>query len=218
MSTLTINIAEQNREIINNVNEFVQGCVDSGGNIDPIIENLTMLKGLTEKTGISLAWMLYKTKRLWHQFDVGDNFEDTMVARTGLNPTTVKRYIRVAELIDNCPPDHQDALIDKGIGKLIPAANALSQGYDFKDETWAELAETDKDDLADYVSQNIKGGSGTRSNGLKITMDRDGSLWAFDGQDNRHFIGSLEVGVAESEPVVDKAINRIVSNSNIVRR
>ena len=60
-------------------------------------------------------------------------------------------------------------------------------------------------------------GKERRSNSLRIWLDDHGSLFAYGGDDEeRKFIGSLEVD--DDDPVVQKAINRIINSTNILQR
>jgi len=165
--------------------------------------------------GISLSKMLYDLQTNWNTFDYGDDFIETTHTRTGLHRHTVERYVNVWKMFLIAPKNIVRDLQQHNIKALIPISNALSEGCEIDQDTWEELADApDYNSVARIVREKVKGVEG-RSNRLTLYMDDNGSIHA--GTPNEYvFVGSLEV--ADDSETVQKAIQRIISNSGIMRR
>lgn len=214
MSDLIINVDPgfKVQELFHNVQSLVNDCAKTQ-DLDHLVHNMIGLKNAHERSGVALAWMWYKLKSVWHLFDIGDTFEDTVSARTGYNVEVIRRYVRVAEMLDSAPDTVAEQLADKGIKALIPIGNAYA-GYDLTDQNWNDLAQTDPVDIPGYIRDEIKH-SEPRKGSIRIWMDRTGSLWVYAGDEERRFVGSLELDVAKEEPSVKKAIERIINSAGI---
>jgi len=171
---------------------------------------------IAKLSGRSLATMLYKLKVHWNIFEVAETFEELAYPKIGLHPHTIERYVKVAEMFEThaIPAELEEQIKQRNMGELIPIANAVAQGYEFDAEDWKDLADSPDFSTISKKVRDIKG-QPPRKSSLTIMIDSMGSLWAMDTVD-REFIGSLEI--ENDEPLVKKAINRIIDNAGVMRQ
>lgn len=164
-------------------------------------------------SGLGLSRALFRLYSDWEQFDTGDNFTDTVSSYLGLCQQTVDNYIQVAMMLQVAP--NREDLEQKNIRDLIPIAKAISQGYEIEDGQWTKLAEAeDFASISQIVRDEIKEAA-PRKSGLQLSIDRDGSIWAFV-QSERYFVGSLEL--KDDSSVIQKACARIITSAGILKQ
>ena len=170
------------------------------------------LINIAKISGKALARMLYTLKTHWDVFDTLETFEDYAYPKLGLDPHTVTRYIKVEEMLRSLPEGVDPNLTQRPIGQLIPIANAVAQGYEFDSEDWKRFSQAPTEREIRKEILDITGKE-PRKSGVTIYMDKSGSLWA-QNVDERKFIGSLEV--QDDDPLIRKAINRIVDRTGVM--
>jgi len=168
---------------------------------------------IAKVSGKALAKMLYTLKRGWDMFEITDTFEEYAYPRLGLHVHTIDRYIKVEEMLRTLPEEAQ-SIKDRPIGQLIPIANAVAQGYELNDEDWKRLDQAPTERDVRKAIQEITDKE-PRKSGLTIYMDRQGSLWAQTTTEHK-FIGSLEI--KDDDPIVQKAITRIVDRTGVMKQ
>jgi hypothetical protein len=183
------------------------------GNLDNAIKASNSLGMIEEISGKAKAKLWHGWQRWWSETGQdekrNDTFEDMMEAETGNKAVTVKRYVNVWKYVDECiiPKDVQE----RPMRDLIPIATALSQGYEFEKDDWKKLARaSNSSEVLEIV--RTKKGSEPRKSGIQITLDRQGSLWAWK-ENKKYYVGVLEVN--DTNEVVKKAIQRITDSSGI---
>lgn len=183
---------------------------------DQAFELCNILVNIQRYSGLTLAKVLWTIQQHWQDFGIEDDFYDNAALRIDMHRDNIERYVRVHEMLTkHAPQEILNQLQDHNIRDLIPIANAVHQGYEIEEATWNKLANADtSQEISSIVREDVKGAD-PRSNSITIRMDRDGSLWAFR-QEQRYFVGSLEV--SDEEETIQKAINRIVSNSGIMKQ
>ena len=168
-----------------------------------------------KRRGLALAKALAKIEDNWDAYNIGDNFLDTTYMYLGIHRHTVERYCKIWRLFSYVPDKYLEDVQQMGIKSIIPIANAVSQGYELDEDDWEEvLSDSSFANVNKYIREEVKGKE-PRKSGLSLSLDREGSLWAY-AEDKHFFIGSLEV--VDDEPIVKKAIQRIVNNSGILER
>lgn len=170
------------------------------------------MKQGVEKHGRAMIMALGIIEENWASFGIDADFVDYTFEKSGLHRHSIERYVKVYKAYKKHP-----ALINKVLAAAMPIANKIAQGYEFEEDTWQKL-----DNAPDYQSvaevlSDFTGGKGERSNRLNLWMDRSGALWAYTKDDQRFFVGSLEVAVAKENPVIEKAIERITKNSGVLK-
>lgn len=184
--------------------------------ISIIVAPLQAMVRMAKMNGLGLACGLYFIKQHWSDYEIDDEFEDYTFVELGLHRHTIDRYVDVWAMYDTkaMPDEIAPRIMQQNIKSQIPIAKAVAQGYEIDDATWEDLADaTDYSEVAKIVRE-VKGKE-PRKGSLQLFLDRDGTLHAIsDGL--MYDIGYLSIW--EDEPVVGKAVDRIVSNSGILRR
>jgi len=187
------------------------------GSAEIILANLQEIVKAKTLSGILFSKYIYQLYIHWDKFieSESDDLSNYLYAMLGTSPHTTERYIKVQMLIENAPEEYKDRANDTPIGRLIPAAHAESQGYELEAEDWEKILTLENDKAAnDYIRETVKGKE-PRKHGIRIWMDRRGSLWAFQ-EDQRIFIGSLEI--ENDDELVQKAVERIVKQTGITKQ
>lgn len=176
-------------------------------------ENLVKI---AKVTGKALATMLYKVKRHWDIFETTETFEEMVYPRIGLHPHTIERYVKIAEMFEShvIPKEFEEQVKQRNMGELVPIANAIAQGYEFDKDDWKRIIDAPDARSIGKEVREIKGQE-PRKSGMMIMIDNRGTLWAIDKED-RKFIGSLEI--KDDEPLVKKAISRIIDSAGVMRQ
>ena len=92
---------------------------------------------------------------------------------------------------------------------------ARSQGYEIED--WDKLANaSNNNEFLKVIREDVKQAP-ARKNSLMIFLEENGDLVGWYG-DTRFSIGYLNIQDVEDEPMLMKAINRIVNSSGIIDR
>lgn len=184
--------------------------------ISIIVAPLQAMVKMAKMNGLGLACGLYFIKKHWEEYKIDDEFTDYAFVELGLHRHTIDRYVDVWAMYDTnaVPDDFAPRIMQQNIKSQIPIAKAVAQGYEIDDATWEDLADaTDYTEVAKIVRE-VKGRE-PRKGSMQIFLDRDGTLHAIsDGM--MYEIGYLNT--MEEDDVVEKAVERIVNNSGILRR
>jgi len=178
----------------------------------------TQLREISRVSGLALAKLIYGMRENWETYDdVNDDFEDTVIAFIEIHKDNISRYANVWALFDKklIPKELRETIQNKNIKDLIPVGLAISQGYEIDQEEWEAIAEAhDLTGVAKVLREDVKN-KPPRKGSLQLYMDRTGTIWAFQ-DDKRKFAGSLEI--ADEDEIVQKAINRILHESGIIKQ
>jgi len=99
---------------------------------------------------------------------------------------------------------------------LVPISNMLSQGFEPSSKQWTDIHLSSNSSELGEVINKIKGKK-PRKSGRTITLERDGSLYTWKNN-IRKYVGFLDIKEAETDEDVSKAIERIISGSQIIRK
>ena len=150
------------------------------------------------------AW--YKVNK--PQEDFGDYIEST----TSTKRVTVQRYVNYWEQVEQerIPKNIQE----RPMRDLVPIAKMLEQGFEPSKAEWIKLNLASNSSELSEVIREVKGKK-PRKSGMKIQIERDGSLYAY--KDNRRvYVGFLDL--KEQDDLLLKAIERILDGAQIIRR
>lgn len=173
------------------------------------------IKRTQQVAGMSTALILYYLDKYWERFEIDMSCKDYIYEKTGYHLHTIDRYCKIGKLLREEAPEHlRSALENKTLNQLAPIANAVAQGYEIVDETWKELADAEDAQIVREIIRDDVREAAPRSNSIRLWVDRSGSIWAYSNNE-RSFIGSLEVD--NDDPVVQKAIERIIKNSGMLK-
>lgn len=179
------------------------------------------LREISRVSGLALAKLIYGMQLNWDSYtDINiqdDKFEDIVVSYIDIHRDNVLRYANVWALFDKkiVPEELVEHIQQRNIKDLIPVGLAISQGYEIEQDAWEKLADApDYNTVLRTVREDIKN-KPPRKGSLQLYLDRTGTIWAFQDEE-RKFVGSLEV--TDEDEVVQKAINRILNGSGILRQ
>jgi len=179
--------------------------------LDHAISGIVQLEELKKVVGWSKAYLFYRIREEWHKFNINDNFQDTLVARTGHHPNTIRNYVRCWTAMLEAPEDVAEVMLARNIGDSVPIGNAVAQGYEIEDTDWTQItALSSASDINDYVRDEIKEAEPRKSKEPKPFVDRDGSIiliedgeWLHLGFYNRN----------SDHPTIIKWINRMIERN-----
>lgn len=200
---------------LDRIKQTVQESVEKK-DISIIMGVLDSMVKASKMSGLGLACGLYYINKNWETFGIDDDFVDYVYVVLGLHRHTTDRYIDVWSMYDNkeIPEEIAPRIMQQNIKSQIPIAKAIAQGNEFDEEQWEELAEASSESEVRFIIREAKGKE-PRKGSLQLFLDRDGSLKVIsDGQ----IFEAGYLDIFSDEPAVQKAVDRIVSNSGILRR
>ncbi len=185
---------------------------------DKAIRLCKFLIGATQLSGLALAKILYELRKNWWKFEIDEDFTDYIYKEIGKHRHTVERYLAIADMLGNyVPKDVKPQLEKMPVGSLAPIANAIKQGYRLEPKDWQEVTQATSPNEVREIIREIKGQKGKKSL-ITLILDRHGSIWVYNFNEERFFVGSLDIREAEDNEYVAKAIERIVGNAGILRK
>lgn len=205
--TLPMEIAQRN--LLERIDEIIQRSVEEG-NPDIASNAMKSLLGIARIAGLGLAKAYYTFKYQWPKYKRNETFDDYLDDTLGKKKVTVKRYIRVWEMLvsGDIPTKYIEQMKLQPIRCLIAVATLYAEDYDIPENKWRELANAPDPSTVNKLCREIKG-LPPRKNSLQLEIDAEGSIYAWsDGK--RYYVGFLKRD-DESE-VVQKAITRIMSD------
>jgi len=181
-----------------------------------VIDACSRLIAISQLSGLALAKMFYLLHNNWNRYEQDSTFEEIAVPKLGRHPHTIERYIKVWTLFDQkiIPEKFVREFEQKNIQNIIPVANAYSEGYNFEDEDWEEIADAPDNASVLRVVRDVKG-EPPKSHAIQLFVDGEGFIYAYSDNE-RYFIGSLEI--QDDTEIVQKAINRIMNKSGIMKK
>lgn len=191
-------------------NELI--LLNDTGDINHVMATINMLDRLDNVTGHAKAKLLWGTNEWWLSNKPNENFSEHVESTTSTKKVTVERYINVWKHI--CDYTIPRKIHSFPMRDLVPIANMLSQGYEPSKEQWNEIQLASNNSEILDVIRTVKGKK-PRKSGMKIYLEKDGSLNVWRNN-VKSYVGFLDL--AESNPDVAKAIERIVSGAQIIRR
>jgi len=214
VTSLDQHLSVDHQDILEEVEIAITNAVQSK-DVEVAFEFCKRMIGQMKRSGIALAKALWMINKNWNIFMIGDEFIPTTQEYTGLHYHTIERYVKVWEMLTNyVPASFKEEIEQKNIKSLIPIANAIAQGYEVQDDEWERLAKApDFNEISRIVREEIKD-EAPRKNNLMLKLDGRGSIWAYTNE-GAFFVGSLEI--EDDNPTVKKAVERIVSNSGILK-
>ena len=164
--------------------------------------------------GLALAESLYMISSHWKELDVHDSFEDAVSSRTGLNKSTVQRYVSVWSMYaqEKIPSAYREQVKQMNIKSQIPIAQALDAGYEIDDDEWEELVDAPDFSTVNAKMRDIKGKE-PRSHALILMIDRAGGIKVIKKEEQR-YVGFLNI--SDENEIVQQAISRIQKGSGIL--
>jgi len=209
-------ISEEDKEIFRTVETKVHSAILHG---DPSIafDHGKELGRKAMLNGVAVAKLMWELSTKWNLFNIDETFENEVLAQWGYSPATTMKYVRMWEQTFNNPdvPEYiKDSLYGHPINNLMALGPALSEGLLSEDEMERAAKAHDLKTLKDVI-KGAGGGSGTSAKtAIWITIEGNGDITAY--QDGERFpLGYLDMQTEEIPPFAQKAIDRIIRESDI---
>lgn len=194
-------------EVILELNEY--------GDIQHATSALIALEKLEDVSGHAKARLLYGMWKWWTDEGQPDNFTDYIESHSQkTRKVTVDRYITVQEMIETEQIPEDVATLP--MRTLVPIAKTLSHGHKISRKEFDKIIKANNSREVEDILRVIKG-KAARKSAMQIEWARDGSLYVWK-ENKRTFLGWLDKEVYASNEVAQKAINRILDNTGIIRK
>lgn len=196
--------------------DFVILDLNTTGDLNKATTALVALEKLEDVSGHAKARLLYGMWKWWADSGSGTvefmDYIESYSVRT--KRVTVDRYLTVQGKIDGGEIPEDVAALP--MRTLVPIAKTLSHGYKITRRDFDKIIKANNSREVEDILRVIKGKSARKSS-MQIEWARDGSLYAW--KDNkRTFLGWLDKEAYASNEVAQKAINRILDNTGIIRK
>lgn len=168
--------------------DFVTELFDKAINEkDPEVLNkhIARIRRSQQIEGIALAKLLFLWKDKWREFEIGEEFEDYVFAEDGISPQTTRKYLALWEAIFQNPDISDEikaALYGKPIQGLLLCV-AASRENQLSDDNWEEIAQAPDTKTIREIIREIRGEQTSSATALIITLSRDGTLAARQGDE-----------------------------------
>lgn len=203
------------KDIIKRVDEIFDRAVAEN---DPEIAAIAIenLAGVSRIAGLATAKFFYLVKHGWKNFKLEGTYEEWLSDRLGYEKVTVKRYLRVHEMLvsGEIPKDYLELLQTKPIRELINVGSLIAQGYELESSDWMKLANAPDKASIDKICREIKGGP-EKKNSLQGEIESDGSIYAWSNG-KKYYVGFLKLD-AEEEPII-KMCERIIKGGRLLEK
>jgi len=178
----------------------------------PAIHAINSMATAGRVMGISLAKLLHGMDRLWNE---DSDLYEYIQSHISIKRITFQRYIKAWEAVTQAPEEYQEALMIRPMKDLNALGSAIAQGYELGTDDWEQLTEAESNnDFRRVIREQVKG-EGSAKNGMVLELNEETGdivVWL----DNKPVVvGYLNVKAAKNNPVVAKAINRIIDGSNL---
>ena len=198
--------------------------------VDEVLDNVrkhqdftygfTAIRSMTatgQAIGISLAKLLDGLETIWNEAQIDGDFYEFAKEYTPVTRITVKRYINAWKGIQKAPPELQEDFMTRPMKDLYRVGAAIQQGYEIEDETWEKLLDAPNNTEFSTIIREDVTGKPPKKNGMSIYLDEDTGELEVWYDNNVISLGYLNTDQANN-PVIAKAINRIVEKSHIILR
>lgn len=184
------------------------------GEFETVANAIRSMSGIARVTGWASAKLLHGAFALWkEQGHDEEKFILYIRDTTYLKPLIIERYIAAWGAVTSIPMI-TDKLLAQPIKNGIALGSALEQGYEPSPEQLDKLGDAKSNQEFLSVIREVKG-KPARKSSLTIYLEPDGSLQAWQG--NKHaFVGDLDI--KSDNPMVRKAVARIVNGAGVIQR
>lgn len=198
---------------------WVDEVIDQGvqeRNIHIPLNAVRNIAQVIKLSGIMLAKFFYLLYEKWDKFESGYD-TDYIYEYVGYHKATVDRYIRIWRMFnDNEVPEQYVKMIQqRPIKDLVPIAQLVEDGYVLHEKTWEDLADASNNSEVAAIARKVRGNA-PRKHTIVLVLESNGELVAFSGEGDRYSIGYLVLD--SNEDIVQRSIDRIVTNSGIIKR
>lgn len=210
-------VGDMARRALQFVDDVVTRAVDRGDDQELVGFGASLRQGM-QVNGLSLAKLLYRWFQHAEEFGIStDDFVDHIYANLGISPQTTKKYTIMWKTI------FEDAQLDEGIylslmGKPIQGLLSLTAAVreeQLDEQDWEEIANAPDAAAMSEVVRKKRGEQTSSKTRIVITMDRDGTLTARQG-DDMEAIGWLKTD-CETQ-FGSAAVDRLLMKGGVVEK
>jgi hypothetical protein len=182
------------------------------GDINHVMKVLNGLDDVEDITGKAKAKLLWASSEWFTLNKPTEDFTDHVISTTRIKKSMVDRYVPTWKYIEDCiiPKEIQV----RPMRELVPIAMTLKQGYEISKEQWRKIGLCSNDRELDEVLRKVKGKQ-PRKNARIIKLGKDGSLWGWKNNE-RYFLGYLNVKEAEENEVIAEFIEKIKTSAGVI--
>lgn len=186
--------------------------------VELVLNEGVRLIQIGQLTGMGLAKLAFELKKVWREFGVGATFEDTIMQYWSMEKVTLNRYMQIWEMRvalqeQGISQEIREALEEKTLDEQVKISIAWASGFPMDETVLQKLADAESPAEVYDMVRDIKNEE-PRKNSLNIRLTRDGSLYAYAGQDsNGLYVGYLDID--SNDDTIKKAINRILNSCRI---
>lgn len=195
--------------------ETVLERIDQTGDFEVGMKVLKGMTALSQAAGLSLAKLLHGMYTRWPDDDE-DGFYDELAGYTTIKRITVERYVNAWSALQVVPDDYRDQMYLRPTRDLVKLGEAWSQGYTPKDSQWSDLLMAQNSSEFAATLRGVKNAK-PRKSSLMMYLERDGSIYAYK-ENTKVFIGHININAPEWNEIAQKALERIVKGSGMIRR
>jgi len=184
------------------------------GSPDAALDFAYDLMGTGHLRLIQLAKLFYEISRpkVWAAFQTDDTPADAIFKALGVSE---RKFIEYKEMYEWVLKDRPQ-LAGKPINGLIELTVAAREG-EFSDEDWDEIAHAYDKGAMLAIRRRVRGVQTSGHGRLVGLLDRDGHVWAKEGDGEKEHAAFLEVGAA-SESAAGKLVARLIKNGGLLRQ
>lgn len=206
---------EIGRTLLNQANDEVDKAVEKAlleGSPDSAIDYGHSLIKTGQMRGVQLARLLHSLGEVWSSFDTDDTLADAVMKGMGISERKLKEYSDLYQYVLQAHPE----LSGKPMGGLLAITVAAREG-ELTDDDWKDLELAhDKAAMLD-IRTRARGVHTKGHHRLSGQLDRDGHIWAYEGDGEPEHAGILNIGAKDGSPAA-RLVQRIIESSGLARR
>jgi len=178
---------------------------------------LSQLTGMERVAGLAKAKLLFRLQESWKKFDLpGEDFKDFLMERSAISRETIDRYILVWKIYES--GSVPKALVPKLMGRTMRdqiKIAVIADRIPLKEKEWKAISNTvNEHELTELKHKLLN--QAPRKSGITIRLRKNGDLEATDNRRKPFLIGYMKYQEKGSDPIIDKAIERIVRAAGIL--
>ena len=180
------------------------------------LNSCRQLRQISQLSGVALAKFFYLIRENWNEYDIGDDFKDTVYDYVGVHPATVSKYIKIWEMYEKelIPKEFEEQIRQRNIKDQVPISNLVAEDYPMDQDDWEDIVDAPDFTSLSKVTREIRGKKPYK-NALLLFISSDGTISATQDEETE-FVGYLNV--EEAGDIAEKAIQRITRASGILER
>lgn len=207
-------IKQAQKDILKRVDDVMAEAVEAG-NPEVAFKAMEGLLGVSQISGIALSKFLYTMKYQWPNFNQRDSFFTVAEERFGRKEVTLKRNLRVWEMLvsDDIPKDYAEKFKTMPIRCLIPIANMWDQDWDVTSNQWMRLANAPDPATISKIIREIKG-TEPKEGSMQIEFDTESKTLCVWKNNKPH---NIYLTYDEDDEVIQAGLARLFSDKVLER-